>query len=227
MEEYHNTEWTQRLLSKSTPFWKHRWDVHSDISNQFKNSCIGNWLYGIAKNFVYGLSIKAAIHFLLTLATKRNLRKAFSWIFTKDSFSFGLFIGLIPGIYKLSLWILRRIRWKDDSLNSIIAGIIWALSAFVDKNDGRRKLFIYFAFARSFESLLFIIDNTKIAKVPKNWGVMLYMLMTSVLVYMMNFDPDCVPRSVYKIIAEKGAMKHNDFVLIEQINHTIGRMAYS
>ena len=70
----------QRMMLRTTPFWKHcenKRDIGYKLFPNLKlnDSWVENWLHGLITNFIYGFGIKATIHFLIKLVTKRNIIK--------------------------------------------------------------------------------------------------------------------------------------------------------
>ena len=49
----------------------------------------------------------------------------------KDNIRFALFVGLLSGIYKAALCVLRRI-FKDDRIATAMAGFVAGAAAFVE-----------------------------------------------------------------------------------------------
>ena len=137
-----------RILMGKTQFCKHR------------NTCMLNALKGFIMNFWYGYGINTIIKvlFLLRLG-KKGLKKIPYKIFASDSFSLGMFMGSLIGIYKSVLWTLRTIRNKEDSKNAITAGMICALSALCDQDRSRRVIIICYVLARVLEVTLKVLDS--------------------------------------------------------------------
>ena len=167
----------------------------------------------LAMNIALGVGVKSIVHILLGLIRK-NMGQAIQNILSRDTAGFCIFIGAMPTIYKLILWLLRHFGMKQDKANSIVAGLLCAAALAFDSDEGRRKMFAYYWAARVFEVLLNLLENNKVVKVPKNWGVIAYCWMSSFFTRAMYFEPDVCPGSVYKWIKKIGGMKFNDLELL-------------
>ena len=103
----------QRFFNRKSNFCKH------------KSGCLLNAFKGLIANFLIGYSIRTIIKILFTvLKKKKSLGEILKLLYYPDSFSFGSFMGLLFGIYKIVNCLLRHIRKREDGLNSILAGIL-------------------------------------------------------------------------------------------------------
>ena len=98
-----------------------------------------NWTLGFVQAALKIFSLKAAITLLQALIKRKNLLKSFQSVFTKDSLTLSMYVGLMVGLYKLTIWVLRTVTKSDDKTNAIIAGIVSSLSTFADNSEDRRK----------------------------------------------------------------------------------------
>ncbi|CAI2377041.1 unnamed protein product [Moneuplotes crassus] len=208
-----------------TPFSKHFTDIFIGKTRFCKHegSCMENSAKTLIKASIAGLAVKGCLSVLFGAVKTKSFFKAFRNIVSWDTARFAGFIGLLPTLFKVTLCTLRKIRKKDDKLNSIIASFVCSLSAILDSSDDRRKLLIYYVFARAFESSLKIIDDHQIASVPKNWGLIIYILMTNMLSYWIYFEWKVVPKTLFNIVSKRTGIKPNDRVLLEVIYREIGK----
>ncbi|CAI2376888.1 unnamed protein product [Moneuplotes crassus] len=200
------------IVNSRTEFCKH------------EGSCFCNVLKGIVKGGTIGFCIKASIGFLLRILKTKDPLDAFKNIFNKDTAGFTLFFALLPSLYKLSLCILRNKRGNDDKINSIIAGILSSLAAFVDQNPGRRKILIYYIFARAFYSAVMMVKHHEIAPVPKNWGLYICIFMLNVLTLWIFYEWDVVPKSIYNIVSKRAGQSVNDRIMVEYVFREKGKL---
>ena len=95
-----------------------------------------NALEGFCRNFFYGFVTKAVFNLILGLLNpKKNLIPNIIDMFSSKCMSFCTFLGLFSGVYKLLLCSLRRIRNKDDGINSLISGGVAALAIYFDPSN--------------------------------------------------------------------------------------------
>jgi hypothetical protein len=104
------------MLRKKTNFCKHK-----------SPDCVTNAVQGLLVNVKYGLMIRAAVTLLQLLFKKTKLAK----ISVTDQLRFPAFLAAFAFISKLVLCLMRRLRGKDDGLNSFVSGFLGGLSVLV------------------------------------------------------------------------------------------------
>ena len=65
---------------------------------------------------------------------------------------FPAFLALFAFISKLVLCLMRRLRNKEDGLNSFMAGFLGGLSILVQNDKDTRKMFALYLFSRAYDS---------------------------------------------------------------------------
>ena len=94
---------------------------------------------------MYG--VKVVLNNIWYVANPRKLaRNLVSWKSQRDNLRFALFMGLMNGVYKFVLCVLRRFL-KSDKWAAPIAGFLAGLCCYVDDKD-RRKFFMIVLLAR-------------------------------------------------------------------------------
>jgi len=122
---------------------------------------------------------------------------------------------------RFTLCILRRLRNKDDKYNSIIAGVVASFTVMLESDLSTRKLIILYTFARSIESLILTLDSNNIMKERKDWGLLLFMIMISILVFHYSANPgknqynciDIVGKGLVNLVNKVGDQKTNDKII--------------
>ena len=107
------------------------------------HNCYINALKGFWSNFYYGFLAKAFVALALGLIKnpKKNLIPNLLSLFEKDSLSFCAFLGGMCGVFKLVLWMLRRLRNKDDGINPLVAGFLSGLWFMIETSAKRKNFF--------------------------------------------------------------------------------------
>ena len=88
---------------------------------------------GAINSFKYGVYLRCFTTAIMLLMKRTSIMEL-----VKDPMIFlrvPLFLGLQSFIYKIVLCILRRVRGKDDGINSFLSGCISGLSILLYKND--------------------------------------------------------------------------------------------
>ena len=183
-----------------------------------------NCVYGFLKNWAMGYVLRFGISVLVSILKRRKLN-VFPTLISRPTLSFALFCGGLWFLSKFILWVLRRIRKKDDKLNSIIAGAFSSLAVLLESDLGTRKLVIFYTFARALESFILTLDSNKILKEPKNWGLGMYMVMICFFVFHVSANPDVVGQGVVKLVDRVGWQKPNDRIIVENIFHQINKQS--
>ena len=97
-----------------------------------KYGCYENVIFGFYKILMKTFAIKLVLNnFSLITNSKKLIANLFSLKSFKDNIQFALFVGLLTGIYKMALCILRRI-FKDDKIATPIAGFLAGTAAFIE-----------------------------------------------------------------------------------------------
>lgn len=107
------------MLKKKTVHCKHK-----------SPDCITHAIKGLLENAKYGLMIRGAITLIQLLFRKVKV----SQLTVADQLRFPAFLALFAFISKLVMCFLRRIRNKEDGLNSFAAGFMGGLAILVN-ND--------------------------------------------------------------------------------------------
>ena len=99
--------------------------------------CYENVILGFYKIFIKTFAIKFVLNNIrLILNPKKLLANILNLKSFKDNIRFALFIGLLTGIYKAALCILRRI-FNDDRIATPISGFLAGAAAFVENKKRR------------------------------------------------------------------------------------------
>ena len=118
-----------------------------------------------------------------------------------DSLRFSSFWGSLTAIYLAVLCAMRRARGKDDGVNSLLAGALSSLSAFIDA-DGRRRLVCLFFFVRSMEYGLQMSHNHRKVRKVRRGELFFFMIVTVFCLYTFSCEPDLLPSGADKIMWE-------------------------
>jgi hypothetical protein len=100
----------EELLHSQTPFCHH------------SRGCLMTALKQALKNLKYGLVISLLLQLVRTLKMMLKHRSTFSSTLKRQYFTLALFLPATALILKLVRCALRRVREKDDGLNSFLAG---------------------------------------------------------------------------------------------------------
>jgi len=102
-----------------------------------KYGCYENVILGFYKILIKTFAIKLVLNnFGLVANPKKLIANLLSLKSFKDNVRFALFVGLLTGIYKAALCILRRI-FNDDRIATPIAGFLAGIAAYVE--DQKRR----------------------------------------------------------------------------------------
>ena len=180
---------------------------------------------GFIRNFIKGYVIRFSLSLLISIIKRKLSLKYVLWqAISKPMFTFSVFVGLLWATNRFVIWLLRRIRKKDDKYNSIIAGLLSSLSVLVEPDLSTRKLIVLYTFARSLESFILTLDSNKIMKEPPHWNVALYWFMISFFVFHTSANPDVVGRGIVNLVNKVGCQKPNDRIIVENIFHEINKL---
>lgn len=135
---------------------------------------------------------------------------------SRSTIWFALFTGTMSLVYKTTLWILRRVRKKDDKYNTIVASVLSSLALLVETDPFVRKLVCYYTFARSIDSFMRTLDSNKVVNVPKNWGLILYTLELTFFLVMYALHPDVVGQKIMKLFTKITFQKYNEKLMIQK-----------
>ena len=92
--------------------------------------CFSNAVQGLLVNVKYGLIIRGAVTLLQLIFRKVKVHK----ISLVDQMRFPAFLALFAFLSKLVLCLMRRLRNKEDGINSFAAGFLGGLAILV-QND--------------------------------------------------------------------------------------------
>ena len=178
----------------------------------------GSWLLnaalGFIKNYVSGYGVKLGGQILLMMLKRKiAIKKIIKNLISKDSFYFSSFLAMICFLYKLSLWIMRRLDVTSGKYNAVVAGLIASLAAFWDKNHRRRELFILYLFSRTVESFFKVMDSHKFLDEPKEWGFYVFLWGSVFYPYIYFWEIDASIPDQKKIYDMWSAAKPNEDII--------------
>lgn len=75
---------------------------------------------------------------------------------------FPVFLATFSFLSKLALCTLRRLRGKEDGINSFFAGFIGGLALFINKDKDTRKMFALYLFSRGYDAFYRSLEMNKI-----------------------------------------------------------------
>ena len=127
----------------------------------------------------------------------KNPKFIFSVLFSKDSVSFGMFLGTFSSIFKAVICLCRR-KWGNSSKPSILAGFLAGCISILFLHQRPRQNLALFLLTRAFDT----IYNSLIQKgiIPK-WKydyVFLYSLMMTITGYCYGNEPGCLTPDMNK-----------------------------
>ncbi len=115
-----------------------------------------NILNGFFHSFFIGYSLKTVLKLLGVLFSLKKLKKnpllLFFAIFSKESFSFGLFPGLYSSISKIVLCSLRNITKTEKPYYAFISGFIAGWLSLMSRPKEWRSIWGVFLLARAFDA---------------------------------------------------------------------------
>lgn len=116
-----------------------------------EKSCSKNVIIGFLRSFFVIYSIKYWINLIPALLTGKIFKKSslFYKLGGRDTISFAMFLSTFISIYKGALCALRRLRNKNDSLNSLLAGGAAGISLILDSNKSRRRMIALYLSTRT------------------------------------------------------------------------------
>ena len=102
--------------------------------------------------------IRGAVTLLQLALRKTKISK----ISLKDQLRFPAFLSLFALIFKITLCMMRRLRGKEDGLNSFISGFLGGLAILVNNDHNTRKMFALYLLCRAYDSGYQTLENKKI-----------------------------------------------------------------
>lgn len=102
--------------------------------------------------------IRGAVTLLQLALRKTKLSK----ISLKDQLRFPAFLAIFAFIYKITLCTLRRLRGKEDGINSFVSGFLGGLAILVNNDANTRKMFALYLLCRAYDSGYQTLENNKI-----------------------------------------------------------------
>lgn len=203
-------------ISERTPFCKHG-----------IRSCYLNSLEGFCTNFFYGFMTKAVINIALgLLSPRKKLVNNIVDLFSADCMSFCTFLGAFSGIFKFMMCTLRRLRGKDDELNSIISGALAATSFFFDPSKKRKKFILLYLFCRSLEMLVNVLDKKKFIKKIKYFECYMFGPVLSYLFYAYMYETECFPKGIDKAFLSTARPTVREYSMFEDIFQRQGKIYF-
>ena len=113
------------------------WMVSRTCLCKHKLSCCENVINGFVSTFGYCFVGKLILSNMRYLFSPAKLAKnLLSWKSGVDSFRIALFVGLVNGVYKLVLCIMRRLT-RSNKISSIVAGFVAGLCIRFDAKSRR------------------------------------------------------------------------------------------
>ena len=113
-------------------------------------------------------------------------------LFTLDHLRFAGVLGLFTAVYKASLCLLRRHRGLEDKWNALISSTLATLVFFIDDEDRRYKLALFFL-SRAFEPGLNLADRHPPSQKPWWWSVHAWQVVSIYLLYTGYCEYDIFP----------------------------------
>eukprot|EP01118_Nematostelium_gracile_P013871 TRINITY_DN5292_c0_g1_i1.p1 TRINITY_DN5292_c0_g1~~TRINITY_DN5292_c0_g1_i1.p1 ORF type:complete len:476 (+),score=76.03 TRINITY_DN5292_c0_g1_i1:168-1430(+) len=118
-------------------------------------SCRAYALVGFMKSFSLGFLIRLALKLAPLFLNPKKLIKKPSILLDANILRLGLFLGLMNGISRSSICILRALRGKDDGLNALFSGYLAGFSFLL---NGSTEVAMYVA-SKAAESLYYHLVN--------------------------------------------------------------------
>ncbi|CDW74746.1 UNKNOWN [Stylonychia lemnae] len=159
----------QYLISTKTSHCKHN-----------NPDCMTNAVEGLLTNMKHGVAIRGVMTFLMILLGKQKMSK----INFKDQLRFPVFLGLFAFISKFVLCLFRRLRNKDDGLNSFMAGFLGGVSLLVQKDKSTRTMFALYLTVRAYDSSYLTLESKEIIPNIPNFHMVFICIINVVIVYL-------------------------------------------
>lgn len=144
------------LFRKKTPYCRHK-----------SPDCVTHAVQGLFDNIKWGVMIRVAVTLLQLLLRKTKLSK----ISLKDQLRFPAFLALFAFIFKITLCSLRRLRGKEDGLNSFVSGFLGGLSILVHNDHNTRKMFALYLLCRAYDSGYITLEKKNVIPNIPNFHV--------------------------------------------------------
>jgi len=202
--------------STDTSLIKELWLYRTPFEKS-KYSCVENFLRGTAQSFAIGFSIKVALSFFHLLIGPEKLsekpKKLLEIITKTENLKFGSFLGVLTGVLKLTITLLRILRKKDDGINYFLASFLGAyLSLFLLPKQSRAILGL-FLLPRAFDCCYNHLANNKKLK-RRSWHfVLLFALMNMFTVYNYTSEEYLIPHSIEKFYNMVLCPSENDLII--------------
>ncbi len=150
--------WNERSTS-NIPEPIQQLDLNRSIfCNHSESSCIKHSVIGALNSFKYGVYLRCFTTAIMLLMRRTSIMELIRnpMIFLRVP----LFLGLQSFIYKIVLCIMRRLRGKEDGINSFVSGCLSGLSVLIYRNDqNTKKLIALYMMIRVFRIVLDIFDS--------------------------------------------------------------------
>jgi len=119
-----------------------------------KHGCFENAARGLLRGFLGGYVVKSGLNVALATIFQRAWKKPhlYKQSVGKDSLRFALFVSTLAGSFKATNCAMRKLRGKEDGLNSLVAGLVSGSVLIFDEKKRRTELALYLA-ARAAEAL--------------------------------------------------------------------------
>jgi len=197
-------EFIECLFSEDEYTSSHRLCKHS-------YGCKTYAVVGFLKSFLLGLTIKASFVFFpaLILNPKQFFTRFSSHLFkafSKNTFLFALFWGIMSGGPRGTECFLRYLRGVDDGVNSVIAGFVGGMGVvFFSSID----VAMYIA-SKAVEALYYFSVEKGIIKSRKNGQILLFAFCTASLFYASAYEPHNLRESyfIWLLKASRGHWAH-------------------
>jgi len=200
---------------KNISLWKKLYHYKTPFDRS-KYSCLENCVRGTTQSFIIGFSIKAVLAVFRLLIGPEKLSyksgKLLAAVFGFDNIRFGSFLGLLTGITKLILSLLRILRKKDDGMNGFLATFVGAYLSLFFLPKQSRSLFSLFLLPRAFDCCYnHFVNNNKFKR--RGWHfVLLFALMNMFTVYNYTSEEYLIPHSIEKFYNMVLCPSENDLI---------------
>lgn len=140
--------------------------------------------------------------------------------------SFCTFLGLFSGVYKLLLCSLRRVRGKEDGINSIISGAVAATAIYFDPSRKRKKFLVLYIFCRALEALMNVYVKRGYIKKIDKFEVYMFAPLLSYLFYAYMYETECFPPGIDKMFLACSTPSQKEFSMFRDIWNKQGKIYF-
>lgn len=165
------------------------------------------FLLGIFRGSVIGLSVKGGVNVLFGLLQRQSLMKIIKSVVNEDVLQFTRFLSLFVGLFRGSYALIYLITERNRRVNAIVAGVVASIAIVLDKKRRRKDIALYLLF-RSFDILVKMCVRFKWLPYISWFEQFLFGVVNVPIMYGAFYEPDLIDNGYYKWILSMGNLNH-------------------